>query len=241
MKRTISLLALLATTACEPQTPKQQPKPTPTNNTPTTPPITPKQANPNQDPENGDFTLEEALTGLSGSGTLTAKLSTSMGEISCTLHPEIAPNSVANFVGLARGTRPFYDLTTGTWNKRPFYDGLTFHRVIPNFMIQTGDPRGTGREGPGYKIKDEFTDKILFDAPGRLAMARPPRPNSAGSQFFITEAPYPSLNKQYTIFGQCQNIEIVKQIARVETTPTDPSRPATPVTLEKVEIFYQAK
>lgn len=236
--RTFVIIACLFAFGCQDR-PPQQAKDTPT---PATAPGAeqPLYDDPNKDPEEGDFTLEEALAGLEGEGKLMAAITTSMGTIECELLPDIAPMTVANFVGLARGTRPFYDLHTGKWTKRPFYDGLIFHRVQPKFMIQGGDPRGTGREGPGYTIKDEFTDKILFDKPGRLAMAHTPRPNSGGSQFFITEVPYPSLNEKYAIMGTCGNLDVVKKIARVEKSPSDPERPAKDVVIEKIEIFRKA-
>ncbi|MFN3373743.1 MAG: peptidylprolyl isomerase, partial [Chloroflexus sp.] len=117
----------------------------------------------------------------------TATIYTPRGEIVIELLPDIAPQTVNNFVFLAR---------------QNFYNGLTWHRVLPNFMAQGGDPRGDGTGGPGYSIPAEFTDKILFDQPGIVAMARSSDPNSAGSQFFITTAPAPWLNEQYTIFGR---------------------------------------
>ncbi|MEI7771462.1 MAG: peptidylprolyl isomerase [Chloroflexales bacterium] len=117
----------------------------------------------------------------------TATIETPRGNIVIQLRPDIAPKTVNNFVFLAR---------------QNFYNGLTWHRVIQGFMAQGGDPKGDGAGGPGYSIPAEFTDKILYDKPGILAMARTNDPNSAGSQFFITTAPAPSLNSQYTIFGQ---------------------------------------
>jgi peptidyl-prolyl cis-trans isomerase A (cyclophilin A) len=193
---------------------------------------------PKADPEKGEFTMEEALAGLSGSGKLSAKVETSMGDIECQLLPEIAPNTVANFVGLARGTRAFYDLKTGKWTKRPFYDGLIFHRVIPEFMIQGGDPRGTGREGPGYNLKDEFTMKVLFDHGGVMAMANKGIPDSAGSQFFITETAYTSLNGKYAVFGECKNVDVVKKIARAPQG-AEPDRPEPEIQIKHIEIFYK--
>ena len=194
----------------------------------------------NNDPENGEFTLEEALTGLKGS-RLEATIQTSMGDVECELMPELAPNTVANFVGLARGLRPSLNTATNEWVKRPFYDGLTFHRVLPGFMIQGGDPQGFGTGGPGYTIKDEFASKLGFDKPGRLAMAHTPYPNSAGSQFFITEIEVPELNGQYAIFGQCNTgLDIVRAIARVEKKGNpEMGRPANEVFIKHIEITYK--
>lgn len=120
----------------------------------------------------------------------TAIITTPRGDIEIKLRPDLAPQTVNSFVFLAR---------------EGFYDGLTWHRVLPNFMAQGGDPEGTGAGGPGYTLPDEFTDQVNFDRPGLVAMAKTAAPNSAGSQFFITTAPYPSLNQQYTIFGEVVN------------------------------------
>ena len=119
------------------------------------------------DPAKGNFTLEQATKGLSGSGPLTAKIETTLGTFTCELFDKQAPKTVANFVGLARGTRPWKDPKTGKWvEKKPLYDGLIFHRVIPGFMIQGGDPLGTGTGNPGYRFEDEFSPELKFDKPG---------------------------------------------------------------------------
>jgi peptidyl-prolyl cis-trans isomerase A (cyclophilin A) len=192
-----------------------------------------------KDPESGEFTLDEALVGLKGS-RLEAKIQTSLGDIECELFPEIAPNTVANFVGLARGLRPHLDANK-EWVKKPFYDGLTFHRVLPGFMIQGGDPLGLGTGGPGYTIKDELSSKLTFDKPGRLAMAHTPYPDSGGSQFFVTEEVAPELNGQYAIFGQCNDgLDIVKAITRVEKKGNpEMGRPANDVFIKHIEITYK--
>ncbi len=164
---------------------------------------------------------------------LYAILETSQGNITVRLFEKEAPKTVANFVGLAEGTKPFTDPKTGAKATRPFYDGLIFHRVIPGFMIQGGDPRGTGSGDPGYKFEDEFVTSLKFDQTGRLAMANS-GPNTNGSQFFITDGLTPHLNMRHTIFGQVtEGQEIVHKIATVPTGPQD--RPVTPVTM-KVKI-----
>src|SRR2546422_735768 len=134
-----------------------------------------------------------------GPGTY-ALFDTNLGSFVVKLFPEDAPKTVANFVGLVSGTKEFVDPKTGQTVKRPFYNGLTFHRVIPNFMIQGGDPIGNGTGGPGYKFEDEFGGPHKFNGPGYLAMANA-GPNTNGSQFFVTVAPTPWLNGKHTIFG----------------------------------------
>lgn len=166
----------------------------------------------------------------------TAVLDTSMGRITCKLFQKEAPTAVANFVGLATGTKAWTDPKTGlVMHDKPFYNGTIFHRVIPGFMIQGGDPLGTGEGGPGYSFDDEFDPALNFDVPGRLAMANS-GPNTNGSQFFITEAPETYLDQHYTIFGQCDDssVWVVKSIARVNRDEHD--RPIEPVVLEKVTI-----
>jgi peptidyl-prolyl cis-trans isomerase A (cyclophilin A) len=169
----------------------------------------------------------------------TAVLDTSMGRLTCQFYQKQAPETVANFIGLANGTKEWTDPATGkkVRNKR-FFDGLTFHRVIPGFMIQGGDPMGNGMGSPGYQFDDEFDPNLNFDVPGRLAMANS-GPNTDGSQFFITEQAYEPLNQHYTIFGQCdpESVEVVKAIARVERDAND--KPLTPVVIRKVTIVKE--
>ncbi len=165
-----------------------------------------------------------------------AVLDTSMGRITCQFFQQQAPTAVANFIGLAEGTKDWTNPATGkVEHNKPFYNGTTFHRVIPEFMIQGGDPTGTGMGGPGYNFNDEFDPNLNFDQPGRLAMANS-GPNTNGSQFFITELAYPTLDQHYTIFGQCDDpgVEVVKAIARVPRDDND--KPLSPVTLIKVSI-----
>jgi len=163
-------------------------------------------------------------------------LQTSMGDIHCRLYENEAPLTVRTVVGLALGTRSYVDPATGkTITGKRFYDGLIFHRVIPSFMIQGGDPLGTGYgdpKGPGFPFKDEFVPSLRFDKPGRLAMANA-GPDTNGSQFFITEVRTPELNDKHTIFGQCEDLNIVKAIARV---PTKDEMPVTPVAIKGVVI-----
>lgn len=167
-----------------------------------------------------------------GAGTY-AVLQTNMGVIICKLFDNLAPKTVASFIGLAEGTLEFTDPKTGQKAKRPYFDGTIFHRVIANFMIQGGDPTGTGRGGPGFVVPDEIKASIKFDRPGRLAMANAGR-NSAGSQFFITHGPKSYLNGDYTIFGQVvKGQEVVNNIGRVNTRN---DRPVVDIVLEKVMI-----
>ena len=185
------------------------------------------------DPAKGHFTLDEATKGLAGSGPLTAKIDTTLGAFTCELYDKQAPVTVANFVGLARGLRPWKDPKSGTWVKKPFYDGLIFHRVIPGFMIQGGDPLGTGTGNPGYRFEDEFSPDRKFDKPGLLAMANA-GPATNGSQFFITEGTPEHLTGRHTIFGHCDPLSLVTKITGVERGPRD--KPVTDVVIKKVSI-----
>ena len=155
-------------------------------------------------------------------------IETSLGNIRCELFEEQAPITVKMMAGLARGTIGYIDpKTKQKVTGKKLFDGLTFHRVIPKFMIQGGDPLGTGEggpEGPGFPYRDEFSPTLRFDVPGRLAMANA-GPNTNGSQFFITEVPLPYLNNKHTIFGQCSDLEVVRTIARVPTTDDAPVKP----------------
>jgi peptidyl-prolyl cis-trans isomerase A (cyclophilin A) len=168
-------------------------------------------------------------------------MDTSMGRITCQFYQKQAPNTVANFIALAEGTKDWTNpVTQKVEHHKPLYDGTTFHRVIPEFMIQGGDPAGTGMGGPGYAFPDELDPSLTFDRPGRLAMANS-GPNTNGSQFFITEQAYPSLDQNYTLFGQCDDpsVEVVKAIAGVPRDGDD--KPLSPVTLEKVTIVAEGQ
>ncbi len=170
-----------------------------------------------------------------------AVMDTSMGRITCQFFQKQAPVAVANFIGLAEGTKDWTDPgTKKLQHHKPLYNGTTFHRVIPDFMIQGGDPIGTGMGDPGYTFNDEVDPNLGFDVAGRLAMANS-GPNTNGSQFFITEAPYESGDGHYTIFGQCDDasVLVVKTIARVERDGND--KPLTPVTLNKVTIVPEGQ
>ena len=167
----------------------------------------------------------------------TVLFETNMGRMTCRLFDQQAPLAVANFVGLATGTKDWTDpATKEKVHGKPYYDGTTFHRVIPGFMIQGGDRLGTGEGDPGYEFKDEFDPNLNFDVPGRLAMANS-GPNTNGSQFFITEAPDPDLDQKYTIFGQCDDhsVVVVQSIARVNRDQND--KPIEPVVLKKVTVI----
>jgi len=159
---------------------------------------------------------------------------TSQGTIVARLFAKEAPQTVANFIDLAEGTKEFTDPATGKKAKRPFYDGLAFHRVIPNFMIQGGCPVGNGTGGPGYRFADEFHPSLRHEGPGKLSMANS-GPGTNGSQFFITVAATPWLDNRHTIFGDV--IEGKDVATKISELPRDSSdRPRTPVTLEHVRI-----
>lgn len=162
---------------------------------------------------------------------LVATFQTSMGDIRCVLRPEEAPDTVENFVGLANGTKEWTD-PTGEKTSRPLYDGTIFHRVIPGFMIQGGDPEGDGSGGPGYRFADEVGPQTVFDHPGILAMANS-GPDTNGSQFFITEGTPTHLNGKHSIFGDCEDLDVVKKITGVERVG---SKPKTDVVLRHVAL-----
>ena len=165
---------------------------------------------------------------------LYAIFQTNQGTIVCELYDKDAPITVKNFVDLAEGNKEWKDPRTGAMKKTRYFDGITFHRVIPEFMIQGGDPTGTGTGGPGYKFQDEFSPKLKFDKPGRLAMANA-GPGTNGSQFFITEGNTEFLNNKHTIFGQViEGMDNVKKIARVPRNASD--KPNQPVVIEKLTI-----
>ena len=166
--------------------------------------------------------------------TLTATLQTSQGRIVIRLFPDHAPKTVRNFVELAEGGRQWTDPRTGRATTGKLYDGTIFHRVIPDFMIQGGDPLGSGRGGPGYEFADEFHPDLRFDRPYLLAMANA-GPGTNGSQFFITVGPTPWLNGKHTIFGEViEGADVVDRISRVKTGSQD--RPVEDVTIDSVTV-----
>jgi len=166
--------------------------------------------------------------------TLTATLRTTSGTVKVRLFPDQAPKTVRNFVELATGRREWRHPRSGDRRSEPLYDGTVFHRVIPDFMIQGGDPLGSGRGGPGYDFADEFHTDLQFDRPYLLAMANA-GPGTNGSQFFITTVPTPWLNRKHTIFGEViDGMDVVDAIATTPTSSQD--RPSEDVVLERVEI-----
>ncbi|GAB3151638.1 peptidylprolyl isomerase [Micromonospora sonneratiae] len=165
-----------------------------------------------------------------------ATLHTNAGPIRLELFQNHAPKTVRNFVELAEGTREYIDPRTGAPGSGPYYDGTISHRVIAGFMIQMGDPTGTGRGGPGYKFADEFHPELRFDQPYLLAMANA-GPGTNGSQFFITVGPTPHLNNRHTIFGKVADQDSAKVVDAIANTPTGPGdRPRNDVVIERVEI-----
>ena len=171
------------------------------------------------------------------SGEPTAIIDTTAGKLTCKLFEKQTPETVANFIGLAKGTKDWKNPISGASKHGvPLYDGTIFHRVIPNFMIQGGDPAANGSGDPGYKFRDEIVPTLTFDRPGRLAMANS-GPNTNGSQFFITEVPTPHLNGRHTIFGQCDeaSVDLVKKIARMAVDPTN-DKPFRPVKITHITI-----
>jgi peptidyl-prolyl cis-trans isomerase A (cyclophilin A) len=166
----------------------------------------------------------------------TATLHTSAGDIRVVLFPDHAPKTVANFVGLAKGTKNYSQPNAGGASSGPFYDGSIFHRVISGFMIQGGDPTGTGRGGPGFQFEDEFHPELRFDRPYLLAMANA-GPGTNGSQFFITLGPTPHLNRRHTIFGEVADAEsraVVDAIGSTQTGAQD--RPVRDAVIERIEV-----
>jgi peptidyl-prolyl cis-trans isomerase A (cyclophilin A) len=166
--------------------------------------------------------------------TLTATLETSAGRVVIRLFPDHAPKTVRNFVELAEGGREWQDPSTGQRTTAKLYDGTIFHRVIPNFMVQGGDPLGNGRGGPGYEFADEFHPELQFSRPYLLAMANA-GPGTNGSQFFITTVPTPHLNRRHTIFGEViEGADVVDRISNAKTNSQD--RPVEDVVIESVTV-----
>jgi peptidyl-prolyl cis-trans isomerase A (cyclophilin A) len=169
-----------------------------------------------------------------------ATLQTNVGPIRVELFPNHAPRTVANFVGLAEGTQQYTDPRTGAPGSGPYYDGVLFHRVIPNFMIQGGDPTGTGRGGPGYTFNDEIHPELVFNRPYLLAMAnagtRPDGSGTNGSQFFITVSATPHLNRKHTIFGEVADEQSRKVVDAIAVTRTSQDRPLSDIVINRIDI-----
>mgnify|MGYP006078837127 CR=1 FL=1 len=171
--------------------------------------------------------------GVSQGDLVAAVLETSMGDITCNLFFEQSPRTVLNFVELVEGNREWQDPRTGMRQQTPLYNGTIFHRVIPGFMIQGGDPVGNGTGGPGYRFPDEFNSELSFDRGGLLAMANS-GPNTNGSQFFITEAPTSHLTGRHTIFGECTPLELIRTIGAVPTGSRN--KPLEDVVINSIQI-----
>lgn len=169
----------------------------------------------------------------------TATLHTTLGDIRLVLFPDHAPKTVANFVGLADGTKYYSQPNAKNETEGPFYDGSIFHRIIDGFMIQGGDPTGTGRGGPGYRFGDEFHPELQFDRPYLLAMANA-GPGTNGSQFFITVARTPHLNFKHTIFGEVADQESRDVVDAIATTATGTAdRPLEDIVIERISVEYE--
>jgi peptidyl-prolyl cis-trans isomerase A (cyclophilin A) len=207
---------------------------------PSTPPPPPADALPDAPSTTSNIKAPVVPTGP------TAVIDTTMGRLTCKLYDKQAPVTVTNFIGLAEGTKDWTDpKTLQKMHHQPFYNGTTFHRVIPNFMIQGGDRVGDGTGDPGYFFQDEIDPDLTFDQAGLLAMANAgPGPSGGGtngSQFFITETEVPQLNGKHTIFGQCDahTALLVASIARVDRNSSD--KPLTPVVINRVTIVREGQ
>ena len=184
------------------------------------------------------FAQDDAVKEATKADGLYAVFDTSMGPVVCKLHFDKVPVTVANFVGLALGEQTWKDPKTGADSNKPFYDGLTFHRCIKDFMIQGGCPLGTGTGNPGYRFSDEFHPDLRHDEPGVLSMANS-GPNTNGSQFFITHVPTPWLDDKHSVFGRCVlGQDVLNKMATVKMEGSGPraSKPAEPIMLKKLSI-----
>lgn len=236
---TLRLLALVlafgGSSAWAQSQPPATPSPAPSAAPSQSAPSTPAQTSPSDALPDAPSTTTQARPPVVPTGP-TAVIDTTMGRLACTLYDKQAPVTVANFIGLAEGLKDWTDpKTLKKVHGEPFYNGTTFHRVIPSFMIQGGDKLGDGRGDPGYLFQDEFDPTLTFDEPGRLAMANS-GPNTNGSQFFITEVSVPQLNGKHTIFGQCDShtVLLVASMARVQRDESD--KPITPIVINKITI-----
>jgi peptidyl-prolyl cis-trans isomerase A (cyclophilin A) len=202
---------------------------------PTSKPVATVPVSPD-DPLAGKFTLDDATKGLTGTGTLVAEIQTDLGKLECELYEDKAPITVANFVGLARGLRPFKQ-ADGKWAKKNGYDGTTFHRVIKGFMIQGGDPKGTGGGEPGYVIPDEVWEGAHHNERGQLCMANRGK-NTNGMQFFIMDGVANHLDGGYTIFGKCAPEDVIVKLSEVEVQG---DKSVKPTKITKVSIKRKPK
>lgn len=233
----LALIASLSPLGCREKVPEPENKPASSS---APPPAASSAAVETIKPVGGPIDLKAATEGLEGQGALFADLETEMGKLTCKLFDDKAPKAVANFVGLARGKQPFKDPVTGKWTKRPAYDATTFHRIMKGFMIQGGDPAGTGTGGPGYEFADELWPGAKHDRAGLLSMANT-GPNHNGMQWFITDDAAPHLDgdemlakpPSYTIFGECAPLDVVHKIAGV---PVRGEKPLEKPRLIKVTI-----
>lgn len=202
----------------------------------------------NQQEKGKEEFMEFPEIDVAGEGDLYARLHTTQGSMVVKLEESLAPKTVKNFVSLATGKQPWTDPVTGESKKgEPLYEGVRFHRVIPGFMVQCGDPASRhdsaqnrwGMGGPGYRFEDEFHPELKHDGPGVLSMANS-GPGTNGSQFFITEGPTPHLNGRHSVFGRVvAGLDVVSKIANVPRGPND--RPNQPQELKKVELFRSAE
>ena len=188
------------------------------------------------DPQAGDFTLDEAVAGLPTDGQLVVEIGTDFGALYCDLYADRAPRTVANFIGLVRGTRPWWDGRAGQWVTVPYYLHVGFHRVIPGYIIQGGDYLADGTGTIGYTMEYEPHETLRHDRAGMLALATIDGPNSGGGQFYITDGPQPQLDGTATVFGHCIPEEIVSQIARVPQAGAPTNRPVAPFLLTRAII-----
>jgi len=237
---TVFLAPAIYVPSASAQSQNQQTPAAPASTTDKAPPAASAPSSASQDLPDAPSTVSHAKAPPEPTGP-TVVIDSTMGRMVCKLFDKIAPVASANFIGLAEGSKDWTDATTHKKiHHQPFYDGVTFHRVIPGFMIQGGDRLGTGMGDAGYYFDNETDPSLTFDVPGRLAMANAGQgPNGGGtngSQFFITELPYPDLNGGYTIFGQCDthSVLVVASIARVDRDAQD--KPREPVIINKVTV-----
>jgi len=192
------------------------------------------------DPHAGSFTLQEAVDGMPEEGKLVAEIRTDLGTIFCDLFADRVPNTVANFIGLARGKRAWWDARAGAWVTRPLYSGTKFHRVVPGYLIQGGDPLDDGTGAVGYTLEDEPHESLQHDRAGQLCMTDN-GDNGRVSQFFITDGPARQLDSSsdYTIFGQCTPLQTIQNIARVPQRASAGNRPITDVEVTRILVRRQ--